>query len=74
MSATLEQIVQILETELHLKVADAETDVVAEGLLDSLALVDLMLQLEMKNSSPHRPPANGLYDLPERGHFTLAVV
>ena len=49
MSITKEQISGILETDLHLNVPGPDTDLVAEGLLDSLALVDLVLQLETKH-------------------------
>ncbi len=42
----LPQILAILRTDLHLDVAGADVDLFQDGLLDSLAFVDLLLRLE----------------------------
>ncbi len=41
-------ILAILRDELHLEVADADADLLASGVLDSLALVDLLVRLETR--------------------------
>ena len=44
---TLEtRIVHIFTKEMHASVADVDTDLIDEGILDSLAFVDLLFRLE----------------------------
>jgi len=40
------QVVELFAEKLNLDVASAETDLIETGLLDSLALVELLVQLE----------------------------
>ncbi len=47
MSDTLHRkIIELFETEMNLSVPDATTDLIEEGLLDSLIFVDLIVHLE----------------------------
>ena len=41
-------ILEILTNELHLRVPSADTDLLATGTLDSLGLVELLVQIELK--------------------------
>lgn len=42
-------ILEILTNELHLRVPSADTDLLATGTLDSLGLVELLVQIELKH-------------------------
>jgi D-alanine--poly(phosphoribitol) ligase subunit 2 len=42
----VDRVAWIFETALHLEVASAETDLFETGVLDSLAFVELLVQLE----------------------------
>jgi len=44
--ALQQQVVSLFAEKLNLDVASAETDLIETGLLDSLALVELLVQLE----------------------------
>lgn len=43
---TIQQICSLFETELDIIIPDAATDLIEEGLLDSLIFVDLIVRLE----------------------------